>query len=231
MIPNLIHQQFFGLKDRIQDHPVFMASRAQNVELAHENDFRVRGLWNWERTVALLEHGYPEHSELFYSYPHDIQRMDFARMMYLHSMGGYYVDLDMALEPAFFEHMRDNESDVVFHSYPHVNRSWAAYENSFMGSTKHHEFWLFAMGEAAQALKDVTGKPIYAKWKARSVFQTTGPRFLSRCVRKFFGKAVKPLSISMRTDAYGKNIKPLGVHMITDASTNTWVKSVKAPKP
>lgn len=99
MIPRIIHQTW--MDGNVPER--FRASPASWKE--HHPAWEYR-LWTDEDLRAFVEREFPEVVPLYRSYPDDIQRIDAARYLILHRLGGLYSDLDIVcLHPfdAFLE--------------------------------------------------------------------------------------------------------------------------------
>lgn len=122
----------------------------------------------------MVKKHFPDFLPYYDAFPHNIQRCDAIRYMFLYLYGGLYIDLD-------FEIQRD--LSVLFKSTAEVflvcsGNVESCYTNSFMASRPKAKIWLEVIEEMKKPL------PYYVVGKHFTVMMSTGPMMLSRVVRK-----------------------------------------------
>ncbi len=79
----------------------------QQSWLTYHPDWEYR-LWTHEECHEFVRSFYPDLVNMYEAFPYRIQRIDLARVLFLHRLGGLYVDLDFecmkSLEPLFEGH-------------------------------------------------------------------------------------------------------------------------------
>tara|TARA_R110002153_G_C13321802_1_gene497165 strand:+ start:210 stop:872 length:663 start_codon:yes stop_codon:yes gene_type:complete len=212
MIPKIIHQIYFNLTGNgIEHFPMFIKSK----EICESYSDYEYMLWDENSCYSLISENYPDYLEFYLGFRYEIQKIDFVRFCILHKYGGFYIDMDMfilkALDPF-------RGKDYVFHNVRHVQKNYSYIENDFIGSIEKSPVWLKVMKECVGNYKMKESMKIYDIWKGRFVLQTTGPKFLSRFIKKHFPK-YKPLKVAHTkwstdsTDGY----------YIKDYKANTWI--------
>lgn len=212
MIPKIIHQIYFNLTGNGIDYfPVFKKSK-QICQGYTDYEYI---LWNEESCEQLIKNEYPEYYKFYNSFRFEIQKIDFVRFCILHKYGGFYIDLDMyILKP--LDALR--KKNMVFHNVRHVQKNYSYIENDFIGSVADSELWLQVMKACKHNYKEKSEMKIYNTWKGRFVLQTTGPKFLSRFIRKN-APAIKPMRL-----AHTKwSVDSQEDYYIKDFKANTWI--------
>tara|TARA_R100001443_G_scaffold36876_1_gene50679 strand:- start:346 stop:1047 length:702 start_codon:yes stop_codon:yes gene_type:complete len=180
MIPKKIHQIYFNWDNKpIDEIKLFKTS----IDLAKEKnkDYEYK-LWSRKHCEELIQHKYPAYKDFYKYMRYDIQRVDFIRFCILHSEGGFYMDLDMHTIKNFDPLLNER---IIMQSNRHMIPKHPEFVmNDFMASEKGFKFWELVMQECKENYKDKQKIEVYNTWKGRFVLQTTGPRFLSRCVKK-----------------------------------------------
>jgi mannosyltransferase OCH1-like enzyme len=212
MIPKKIHQIYFNLTGKeIEQFPMFLKSK----EICQGYSDYEYTLWNEESCRNLISEHYPSYLDFYDAFRYEIQKIDFVRFCILHRHGGFYIDMDMfILKP--LDALRGKE--FVFHNIRHVKERWSWIENDFIGSVQGSRLWESAMKECVKNYKEKESIDIYDIWKGRFVLQTTGPRFLSRFIKKV-APSYKPMHI-----AHTKWSKDgTEQYYIEDFKANTWI--------
>ena len=180
MIPKIIHQIFHEWDKPLKDIELFKKSiktlKEKNPDFEHK-------LWSEKDCLNLIKKNYPEYLDFYLSLRHNIQRVDFCKICVVDSYGGFYVDLDMHCIKSF-EPLRKEK--LVIESNKHLVPNHNEFvQNDFLGSEKNFLFWEAALKELVINYREKEKLEIYNTWKGRFVLQTTGPRFLSRAVKKY----------------------------------------------
>lgn len=183
MIPKIIHQIFHNWGTDLKDVELFKKSVAtlkeKNPEFTHK-------LWSKEDSLKLIETKYPQYLQFYKDLRHNIQRVDFSKICIVHSEGGFYVDLDMHCIKSFKPLL--NETLIIESNKHLVPKHNEFVQNDFLASEKGFRFWEVVLNECVKNYKVKSKVEVYDIWKGRFVLQTTGPRFLSRAVKKFIPK-------------------------------------------
>lgn len=172
----LIHQIWFKIPGiRIGSNKKLLKSCCQSWDL--ENPLMYHLVWTRKHCTTLVKKYYAEYEGLFFGFPHEIQRCDFARYCILHRYGGIYADMDYKCCKSFSEvYEKWNTHDLYFVQSPHSPGDQTFVSNSLMlANTRNHHFWKVLMSEIAQAV------PRY-QWLTRhfEIMYTTGPAILTR---------------------------------------------------
>jgi mannosyltransferase OCH1-like enzyme len=111
-------------------------------------------------------------------------RHDFARMVILHRFGGFYVDMDnVALKS--FEPL--TEYKMVLSSIKHIKPKHREFViNDFMGFKPKHPLTSYYLNQCQENYLQKKSIDVYREWKVRFVTQTTGPKFFSRLLKKYY---------------------------------------------
>jgi len=129
------------------------------VDLNPDWEFRV---WTDKENRDLVKDHYPHLLKLYDTYDVNIKRIDMVRYLYLHKVGGVYIDLDFACLAPFGDLFEGKEKFLVASQFP----DRIDYANAFMASPPSH--WIL------EKLMD----NLEAN-KKKQVLAATGPSFLS----------------------------------------------------
>ena len=180
MIPKKIHQIFHNWGTDLKDVELFKKSIAT---LKEKNPDFTHKLWSKKDCLRLIETKYPQYLQFYKDLRHNIQRVDFCKICIVHSEGGFYIDLDMHCIKSFEPLLKEK---LIIESNKHLVPNHNEFvQNDFLASEKGFVFWEAALKECILNYKDKEKVNVYNTWKGRFVLQTTGPRFLSRAVKKF----------------------------------------------
>jgi len=126
----------------------------------------VHKIWSDDDIVKLIDEEYPWLSEIYKSYPYNIQRADVARYVVIYHEGGFYADLDcFERKTRVLEPLR--QSDLAVLNCPNGMSS-----NFFFGATANHDFLL-------QLLRTLPHYNRYYVLPYFTVIFSTGPQFFS----------------------------------------------------
>lgn len=164
-VPTLVHQTW-----KTREVPVRFRAPCASWRRHHPTwSYR---LWADEDLSAFVQAEYPSLWPLYRRYPHDIQRVDAARYMILHRLGGLYADLDVeCLHP--FDELRSHELTLPV-------TAPLGYSNDLMLGRPGHPFFAFLLERLESA---------FMRWQRPwlprhfQVLLTTGPLFLTAGVR------------------------------------------------
>lgn len=170
MIPALIHQTW-------KHHTVparFLAAQASWRR--HHPDWEYR-FWTDDDLTKFVARHYPQHLDLFLSYPDQIQRVDAARYMILHHFGGFYADLDIVCEKPF-DDLRG--FDVMLPATEPMGVS-----NDLMGGYPRSGFFAHAVAQLPRAKRRWPRRLVPRHFR---VLLTTGSLFLTQALRTWRGQ-------------------------------------------
>ena len=169
-----IHQIFFRFDGRsMRDYPVFVAS--------HDAFKRMRGwtykLWNEKDVEQLCRAQYPRLWKTYRGLKYDIQRVDIAKYLIADSLGGVVVDLDV---------MPLTHISNIIDGRPYV------FDRCSRKGIIANDFFFVKPGAGLPGLVDyfkknlvrVNGIPAYNQREMRYVFQSYGPDFWSRYLKR-----------------------------------------------
>ena len=163
-IPKHIHQVFFSV-----DGAPMSQRYADNQKSWREKhpDFKYT-IWNISMVDELINKEYQYIKDLYYSYGHWIRRIDVAKYLVLHHVGGVYFDMDLKCKKRITGLLEDmNYTGVLMY------RTWPmGVSNDIMFAEKHHPFWEFVINSLEAANK------FYLFPHAQTML-STGPTFLS----------------------------------------------------
>jgi mannosyltransferase OCH1-like enzyme len=173
MIPRIIHQ-IWVVRDLKEMPARFRESQASWRE---QNPGWTYILWSEEEIDRLVRDHYPQHYQLFESYPHWIQRVDAGRYMILHHYGGTYSDLDVICRRPF--------DDFLDHRLVLAKTEPMGVANDLMMVEKGHPFALSLVDGLASAYRR------WQRWFVPRHFQvllTTGPLYVTLAFRRVRGQ-------------------------------------------
>ena len=181
MIPKIIHQIYFNLHDKeINDIPLFKTSSNRIQKMYRDFEYR---LWDETSCSELVKTELPEYFEFYSSLRYEIQKIDYMRFVLLKIFGGVYIDLDLIPirkmdnvlnQPFFTNTIRGLVPDHC-----------EFVQNDFMGSIKGFELWNVLLKNCQPNYIEV-----YNVRTARFVLHTTGPRYLSKIIKKVMPKYI-----------------------------------------
>ena len=180
MIPKIIHQIYFNLHNKnIEDIPLFKKSSHKIQELHPDYEYI---LWTEDKCDELVKEKLPEYYTFYKSMRYDIQRIDYMRFVLLYLYGGIYCDLDLipiqkmdrVLNQPFF-------TNTIRGLVP---THCEFVQNDFMGSVKGYKLWDILLSFCEHNYNKKDSINVYKTWTARFVLHTTGPRYLSKVLKK-----------------------------------------------
>lgn len=188
----LVHQVFFDFDGRkIEDFPTFVTSRDK---FAAMTGWSYR-LWNEAEVGDVIRRRYPHIWDEYRALPHAIQRVDVAKYIIADHFGGVVSDLDViplthldniVSPPCTFDQC--SRANIVANDFFYTE----------IGLPGLFEYFL-------TNLTRVKSINIYHTWKMRRVFQTTGPDFFTRYLKRSgLNNHVKRLSSRQFVDAKQK---------------------------
>lgn len=140
MIPRIIHQTW-GSQEMPGELREF-----QHSWRAHHPGWEYR-LWSDADNLRLIRQHYPEFTEYYTTVTPGILKVDFARLAYLHHMGGIYADLDVeVLKP--FDPLLEGSNIVSGWEFNGIGQRMRGRDfvcNALMASPAGHPVWLEIM--------------------------------------------------------------------------------------
>jgi hypothetical protein len=189
----IVHQVFGLFADNPQMPLMFYQNSKKYIEWCKGNDYQYI-LWDENMCKELLDE-YPDYKEMYYSVKYPIMKVDIVRFLILHKCGGLYADLDTT--PNIIK-CKDDDFIVGY-----LNTQKPFYEMEIIQSKKNNPLLLEFLDYAKTQIIEKDKEEIYDKWKCRYVYQTTGPRALTRFLK---GKEVSKYIIN-HADEKSQNIK------------------------
>jgi len=168
----LVHQ-IFGLMGDTEMPKLFRDCHSKVKDWCKENNHNLK-LWLEEDCNKLIEE-YPEFIDTYWNVRQTIMKVDIIRYLILHKYGGLYMDLDIV-------------PNCSIGSLPKLKigcrpRRTNFIEMEVIGSPKENEILLDYLRYCQKQIIIKDKLPIYKIWKARYIYQTTGPRSLARFLK------------------------------------------------
>lgn len=142
MIPKIIHQTW-----KSEALPIEMREFQQSWRDLHP-DWEYR-LWTDEDCLRLVREEYPWLLDVYQAYPFNVQRADMARVLFVHSQGGLYVDIDFEclnrFEPLLSDHKVVLGMELVGLGPEKGGREQVC--NALIASETGHPFWEHVLKE------------------------------------------------------------------------------------
>ena len=220
------------------DQPLRYRAMMTNVKLLNR-DYEYLFFDN-EQVNAFVNNEFPQHRQVFDSFPFPIQRYDFFRYLAVYRYGGFYLDLDVLLASGLSGLL---ELGCVFpfegltlsrFLRNHCKMDWEIGNYAF-GAAAGHPFLAAVIENCVTAQRDpewvkpmLQGAPIFFRSEF-TVLNTTGPGLLSRTLAEHpqLGKTVTVLFPDDVCDSDNWNrVGDLGVHFMGGSwrteSSRTW---------
>lgn len=171
-VPKIIHQIWVNenpnIPEKWKDSPVEWKAKHPDWHYV---------LWNGDAMRSLVEKYHPEFLATYNAYPHEIQRIDAARYVFLEAYGGLYVDLDTIPMENILSHLQCYSGVYLTNDlYPQTT-----FTNFLMLSQPGVPLW----AEVINEMMIRSGKEYGGKFN--TVLETTGPRMLSKVLGKYRG--------------------------------------------
>lgn len=137
-----------------------------------------------------IEQHYPEYKLLFDSFPHNIQKIDFFRLLIIYHYGGFYFDIDVNINKnisklckyscVFPEEYKNNTDDYLQNKgIDYLIGNYA------FGAEPKHPFIKYCIDNVVnQKIHD----SLIPQNKSKYIFYTTGPVFITDCYADFTNK-------------------------------------------
>tara|TARA_A100000171_G_C2068558_1_gene113559 strand:+ start:106 stop:729 length:624 start_codon:yes stop_codon:yes gene_type:complete len=165
--------QIFGLLD--DEMPVLFLTCSKKVKEWCFNNNYDYVLWNKDMCDNLVK-SYPEYQELYNNVRYKIMKVDIVRFLILHKYGGIYIDMDII--PKLIS-VKENDFKIAYKIAPKRRH----YEMEVIQSFKENNLLLQFLDYVKTQIEEKDKIEIYDTWKARYVYQTTGPYSLNRFLK------------------------------------------------
>ena len=173
----LIHQ-IYGLFDDGKEMPDLFKKKQQEVlKWSAKNKYDYI-LWD-KRACEELIIEFPEYLYMYSECRHPVMKVDIIRFLILYKHGGCYIDLDCEPAPLLGKLKKDD-----FICAYKVGNKREHYEMEIVQSIKGNIFLLKFLDYVETQIMEKDNIKIYEKWKARYIYQTTGPYSLNRFINK-----------------------------------------------
>lgn len=167
--------QIFGLLD--DEMPELFVNCSDKVKRwCFKNNYNYL-LWNKSMCDTFVSENYPEYEELYNSVKYKIMKVDIVRFLILHKYGGLYLDMDIVPN---IDSVNDGDFKIAYKIAPKRKH----YEMEVIQSYKSNKLLLLFLDYVKTQIEEKNNIDIYNTWKARYVYQTTGPYSLNRFLKK-----------------------------------------------
>jgi len=180
---HIIHQVWFTLSSTSKK--LYKQTQRYRSSWMIKNPHWLHVIWDEGMSLSLIRHIYPQHLEMYTSYPYKIQQIDALRYFALYRYGGFYADMDVQCIRSLDEIVYDYPKDIYLvesaNDFSRFNLDDTRLKvdvyvsNMFMYSKANHPFWPILFIELEKA-KD---QPWYYG-QHLCVMYSTGPGFLTR---------------------------------------------------
>ncbi len=167
-----IHQIFGLLDDEMPE--LFVNCSMKVKEWCFNNNYDYV-LWDKNMCNNLIKK-YPDYQELYESVKYKIMKVDIIRFLILNEYGGLYLDMDIVPN---LDKVNEDDFKIAFKIAPKRKH----YEMEVIQSYKNNKLLLSYLDYVKSQIKIKDNIDIYKIWKARYVYQTTGPYSLNRFLK------------------------------------------------
>lgn len=177
----IIHQIWFNniTKTKKEADKNFKALTNFRKSWQEKNPTWTYKCWNAKDCINLLKTYFPEHLEMYRSYPYPIQQCDCIRYCFLYRYGGLYADMDYFCNRPWNEVLKNYPNDFYITETPNKIYNEIHISNSLMYSIPKHPFWKHMLIEMEKYCRT----PIYYS-KHLTIMYTTGPAIINRIFHK-----------------------------------------------
>jgi mannosyltransferase OCH1-like enzyme len=219
MIPKKIHQIYFDFYNKkFEENKLFVESSNSFIKLNNDYEYK---LWCEKECDDLIKKTFPEFYNFYKNLKHKIQKVDFARCVILYSEGGFYADLDIICLKNIDKLI---ENDLILHNVKEVYPNYSFIENDVMACKKNCDIFKKIIENQEENYNIISKKEIYNVWKIRFILQTTGPKYISRVVKKYL-KNYKPFEKLVYTKKHIGKFN-MNDYYFQDYKSNSWIKSL-----
>jgi mannosyltransferase OCH1-like enzyme len=173
----MIIHQLFGFLGDTEMPKMFSDNQILVKKFCKDNDYEYK-LWTPTDVNEILE-DYSKYIDMYDNVRYPIQKVDIIRFLILHKYGGVYLDLD--IQPKI-EKLK-NYSFACCYRYVHKNNKFL-YEIEVLQSDTKNPILLNYLDYVKTQISEKNNIDVYNKWKARYVYQTTGPMCFTRFIKQ-----------------------------------------------
>jgi len=177
----IIHQIWFGLipNKREAKKAFIKLKKYRDSWIIHNPDlFYV--CWDYNKCRQLIKNHFPEHLDMYQSYPYLIQKCDCVRYCILYRYGGLYADVDYFCNRSWNEVIEKYPDELYITETPNKINDCVHISNSLMYSKVGHPFWKHILIE----MEKNRIMPIYYS-RHLTIMYTTGPGIINRVFNKY----------------------------------------------
>ena len=172
----MIIHQIFGLLGDTELPPLFKKCQAKVLDWCTKNNYEYK-LWDVEDCEELIKK-YPKYADMYFNVRYSIMRVDIIRFVILYHIGGCYIDLDIAPN---ISKLLEYGYDLAFNT--NIKNKKSCIDMEIIQAKKSNPTLFLFLDYVIDQIKDKNKVKIYDTWKIRYVYQTTGPRSLTRFLR------------------------------------------------
>jgi hypothetical protein len=170
-IPRIIHRTAPSKSLTWEERRIDRAARRMMPTWEHR-------LWDDADNAALLRRHLPHYADRYDAIPFGVARSDVARYVYMHAMGGFYLDTDYRLFRPLDAAVLQAPCIIPLEGAdPQNEPAWPGYlglGNAIMGSQPGHPFWLALLTHIFEV-----GRPDTLR-RREEVIPVTGPEAVTR---------------------------------------------------
>jgi len=167
--------QIFGLLGDDELPELFKINQQKTLKWCKDNNYSYR-LWD-KKSSDLLIKKYPEFIDLYNNAKYDIMRVDIIRFLILHYYGGLYLDMDCIPN---IDKLKDSNFIVAYKK----GKSREHFEIEVLQSYPCNHILTNYLNYVKEQIEEKDKIKVYESWKARYVYQTTGPFSFNRFIKK-----------------------------------------------
>jgi mannosyltransferase OCH1-like enzyme len=175
----IIHQVWFGTipnKKAAKKEYKKLKKYRDSWKIKNPQWFHIE--WDKKMCKQLVKNCFPQHLEMYESYPYEIQRCDAVRYCFLSRYGGLYADMDYYCNKPFNLVLQNYPSDFYLVQTPNMPGEYVS--NSLMYTRPKHPFWESLLIE----MHIHSSSPIYYS-RHLSIMFTAGPGIVNRVFQKY----------------------------------------------
>jgi len=173
----MIIHQLFGFLGDTEMPKMFQDNQNLVKKFCKDNDYEYK-LWTPTDVNEILE-DYSNYKPMYENVRFPIQKVDIMRFLILHKYGGVYLDLDIIPN---IDKLK-NYSFACSYIFTHKNNK-KLYEIEVLQSTINNPILLHYLDYVNIQITEKNNIEVYNKWKARYVYQTTGPQSFTRFIKQ-----------------------------------------------
>jgi len=189
-------------------------------------------LWDLSDLDVFVQRTYPEYYNVYKNLPHNISKIDVAKILLLHHYGGIYCDMDLFCHKNF-EHLLQQklylveEADKIFVEKNNTFLKLSTKFSNFLmvSREKNNQIWITIVESMFQKIKHL---PYYNYNKEKYVLSTTGPVAIEEIlVEKNLLKEFDVLPCRLFNRVDGDNGEAISDAYTTHLNISMWMKPEK----